>query len=68
MAVEALADPISSIITLTKWLQAIGAVLIIWIIFQTLNWWINRKRLKELYKIKDDMIRIEKKIDNLAKK
>lgn len=51
--------------SLGKWLQAIGILIVLWIILHIINWAINRKRLKELYRIKDDMIRVEGKIDKI---
>jgi biopolymer transport protein ExbB/TolQ len=50
------------------WLKAIGVVILLWMIFQFVNFMINRKRIKELYKIKEDMKRIENKIDRILKK
>lgn len=49
------------------WLQAIGLIVVIWIIVQIINWILNRKRMKQVYEIREDMIRIEKKIDKIAK-
>jgi biopolymer transport protein ExbB/TolQ len=50
---------------LGSWLQAIGIIVVLWIIFQLISLAINRKRMKEIYKIKSDMIRIERKIDKI---
>ena len=51
------------------WLSAVGVIVILWIIFQFVNFLINHKRIKEVYKIKDDMKRMENKLDKiLAKK
>ena len=49
------------------WLQAIGLVVIIWIIFESVILYLNYKRMKEVYKIKDDMKRIEEKLDKVIK-
>lgn len=46
-------------------LQALGVVVIAWIIFQIISLIINRKRMKEIYTIKKDMKRIEGKIDKI---
>jgi len=43
-------------------------VVIIWIIIQAVTLYFNRKRRKALYKIMDDLKRIEGKIDSLSKK
>ena len=49
------------------WIQALGVAVILWIIFQSVILWLNAKRMKELYKIKEDMKRIEGKINKLLK-
>jgi len=64
MALEELAGPISSF---ALWLQALGIVIIVWLLIQFINWLINHKRLKTLYSIKDDIIRIEEKLDKVLK-
>lgn len=45
------------------WMQALGLVVILWLFFEVTSFIINRKRMKEVYAIKDDMKRIEGKID-----
>lgn len=51
------------------WLKAVGIFIVLWLVFQLVNFFVNRKRMKEVYKIKEDMKRIERKIDKiLAKK
>ena len=47
------------------WLQAIGAILVIWIIFQVISFIIERKRVKTLKEINSRLEKIEK---NLSKK
>jgi hypothetical protein len=61
-------DVITALGQVGLWLQTIGAIVILWIIFQIIAWKYNRKRMKEVYAIKDDMKRIEKKIDRLLDK
>jgi len=51
-----------------RWLQALGLVIIIWLIIQIINWIINAKKLKAIYSIKEDVARLEKKLDKLSKK
>ncbi len=58
-------DLISSIGALGKWLQALGIVIVITIVFQVITFFLNRRRLKEIEVIKKDMARIEGKIDSL---
>ena len=47
------------------WLQALGLVVILWVIFHIIALVMNRKRMREVYRIKEDMKRIESKIDNI---
>ena len=47
------------------WLQALGLVVILWVIFKIIALVMNRKRMREVYRIKEDMKRIESKIDNI---
>jgi len=49
------------------WLQAIGVLAVVWIIFNIIDWIINSRRLKLLKQIIIDMKRIEKKINYLYK-
>ncbi|MBI2451969.1 hypothetical protein HYV50_02715 [Candidatus Pacearchaeota archaeon] len=49
------------------WLQAIGIIIIIWLILHIINWIINHKRLKMVYTLKNDVVRIEEKIDRILK-
>ena len=49
-------------------LEALGIVVILWLIFEITAFIINRKRMKEVYKIKEDMLRIEKKLDRILKR
>ncbi len=50
------------------YLQALGIVVILWIIFEVCAFFVRRKRMKEIYKIKEDIQRIEGKIDGILKK
>jgi uncharacterized protein YggT (Ycf19 family) len=54
--------------SLALWLQAIGALILLWIIFQIVNWIMNRKRLKRLDEFEKKINRIERKIDKILKK
>ena len=47
------------------WLQALGVVVVVTILFDIVAFILNRKRLKEIAVIKKDMIRIEGKIDKI---
>jgi len=61
-------DVLAQIVELGLWLKTIGAVVILWIIFQAVNFFINRRRLKEIYRIKGDMKRMEGKLDKILRK
>lgn len=50
-----------------NWLQAIGVVVFVWIGFQIAFLILNRKRVKTLLTIKDDLGRMERKLNNLSK-
>jgi biopolymer transport protein ExbB/TolQ len=50
------------------WLQGLGIIIVLWIVFQLVSLYLNRKKVKEIYKIKDDIKRIEGKIDKIIKK
>ena len=50
------------------WLQALGVIIVLWIIFQIVLIVNDRKKRKVIYSIKEDLIRIEKKVDKLSKK
>lgn len=51
-----------------RWVQAVGLIVVIWIIIQAVTLYFNRKRRKLLEKINEDLGRLEKKIDKLSKK
>jgi len=76
MAIEDIAaGPVDTITDLTlelgkigKWIQAIGLVIILWLIFQIIILINNRIRRKRLYTMEQRLERIEKKLDNALKK
>lgn len=49
------------------WLQALGIIVILWIIFQVVALIVNRINRKTLFSIKKDLARIEKKINQIEK-
>ena len=49
------------------WIQAIGLVIILWIIFEIILLINNRVKRKQLYKIENKLQILEKKIDKLLK-
>jgi biopolymer transport protein ExbB/TolQ len=61
-------EALTEVTGVLRWLQALGVLLLGYVIFEIITFYINIKRYRELMKIKDDMKRIEKKIDKLGKK
>lgn len=51
-----------------NWLQALGILVIVWIVMQAVTYYFNRKRLKVLYRLTDRLDQLEKKIDAVLKK
>ncbi|MEK6945954.1 MAG: hypothetical protein AABW63_04150 [Nanoarchaeota archaeon] len=72
MALDLNATNVSELVAevgkLGSWLQAIGIIVIAWLIFQIISLIINLKKKKLLEKISQDMKRIEKKVDVLKKR
>ena len=62
------ANIISEIGQIGLWLKTAGIIFILWIIFQVVNFIINRRRIKEIYNIKGDMQKMDKKLDKILKK
>lgn len=54
--------------TIGKWAEAIGLAVVIWLVIQIVNFVLNRKKLENLKQIKEDLRRIEKKVDKLSSK
>lgn len=61
-------DLLSKLGYVALWLQALGIILIVWIVAEAFAFYYNRKRLQEVYNIKRDMKRIEGKIDRILSK
>ena len=62
---SSLYDAVIEIGKVGKWIEAIGIVILLWIIFQVINLMVNRKKVRDLRKIRIDLDRIESKIDKL---
>lgn len=69
---EGIADVSTNVLTevgkIGNWLQAIGIVVVIWIVFQIVNFLINRKNHNTIKDLKKDVERLEAKIDKLGKR
>jgi len=53
---------------IANWLQALGVVILLWLIFAIISLIINIKKKKTLSLIKKDIERLEKKIDKILRK
>jgi biopolymer transport protein ExbB/TolQ len=62
-----LGEVITEIGQIGLWLQALGIVIVLAIVFQIISFIYNRKRMREIYQIKKDMVRIERKLDKIIK-
>lgn len=71
MAIEQVAAlPTEILLELGKiglWIQAIGLVIVLWLVFELIVLVNNRIRRKQLYIIENRLKRIEKKLDILTK-
>lgn len=65
MALETVVSEVTGIV---RWLQALGILLVGYVVFEIITFYINIRRYRELLKIKEDIVRIEKKIDKLGRK
>ena len=72
MAVEDIAaisgDILKELGRIGSWLQAIGVIVVVWLVFQLVSLIINTRKLKEMNNIKTELKRLEEKIDKLRKK
>jgi len=50
------------------WLQAIGVIVVLWLIFQIIAFILNLKKERKLKRMEASIERIETKIDKIAKK
>jgi hypothetical protein len=64
---SALTIAIAEIGKIALWLQALGIVIILWVAFQVINLIWNHKRTKAVYDFKEDINRIETKLDRIEK-
>ena len=62
-----LADIIVSIGKIALWIQGLGLIIVIWLIVQIVTLINNRKSRKTLYKIREDLEKLDKKIIKLEK-
>ena len=69
--VNASSDVLSEVVVtvgrIGLFLQALGVIVVLWIIFEIIALIVNRKKRKAIYKIKEDIERVEKKVDRIIK-
>ncbi|MCH8986859.1 hypothetical protein IIA94_01680 [Patescibacteria group bacterium] len=54
--------------TLASWLQALGILLVVWLVFQVISLIVNLKKKKLLELIRSDINKLERKVDRISKK
>jgi hypothetical protein len=67
MAIEDLAGLVLEVGRLALWLKAVGIAALIWLVFESVALWFNYKRLRDVGRIKEDIKRIEGKIDRILR-
>lgn len=70
MAVEVLETPVGllgGLVSLTRWLEAIGVILVVWVILTIVSFFINRKKLQNIVEVKEDVKIMKRKIDKIEK-
>jgi hypothetical protein len=67
MAIEDLAGLVLEVGRLALWLRAAGIAALIWLVFESVALWFNYKRLRDVSRIKEDIKRIEGKIDGILR-
>lgn len=68
MAVSDLAGLIIEVGEIALWLKAAGIAALVWIIFESILIFFNLRRLRQITHIRDDMKRMESKLDRLLKR
>ena len=61
-------DVIVKLGSIGLWLQAIGLIVVLWLIIQIINWIMNAKRMKKFERMEERLERIEKKVDRALKR
>jgi hypothetical protein len=68
MAVTDIAGLILEVGKIALWIKAAGIAALIWFIFESIALWFSYKRWKDIGRIKEDIKRIEGKIDRVLRK
>jgi len=66
--VVVLTEVLTKIGAIGLWVQTVGIIVILWVAFQIIHFFFERSRAKGIYKIKEDMKRMEGKLDLILKK
>lgn len=45
------------------WLKGVGVIVILWLVFNSVNLWLNRRKWKKIEKYDEDIKRLEKKVE-----
>jgi hypothetical protein len=61
-------DVLTEIGKIGLWLKTAGIIAILWIIFNGISFFYNTKKFKELNKIREDMNRMDKKLNKILNK
>lgn len=51
-----------------SWLQALGVVIVLWLLFQLIAFIISSRKAKEIRRLREDVLRLEKKIDRFMRR
>lgn len=65
---EEIANLLAEVGHIGLWLDTIGLIVILWIIFQLTSFIINKKNRNTLKDIRIDIKRLEKKVDKLSRR
>lgn len=65
---EAFEKLLAQVGSIGTWLQAIGILAVLWLIWNIINFIISRKNRNSIKKLQEELERIESKIDALLKK
>ena len=69
MAIEqTVSELVLSVGEIGLWMQTLGFLVVLWLVFSLITLFFNRRRRKILYKIDQRLERVEKKLDKLSKK
>ena len=68
LSINTLTNIVAELGKIGLWLKTVGIIFVLWVIFQSVELFINTKRMKEILEIKEDVARIERKLNKVLKK